>query len=188
MAAEKGKYGWKVESSRSVYRNPWISVREDQVIYPNGRKGIYGVVEKGPGVAVVPLDDEGNIFLVRQYRYTVNEVFLELPAGAVNQNENGEDCASRELFEEMEITAGKFELLGNFYTALGHETAEIIVYLATGLDHSRRSLNKQQHDESILEIVRMPAGQLKKAITSGEIKCGITLAALNLFFLKHPDL
>jgi ADP-ribose pyrophosphatase len=188
MVEKTNKYGWKTTASKQIYQNPWISVREDSIVYPNGQAGIYGVVEKGPGVAVVALDENKNIFLVKQYRYTKDYVFLEIPAGAVHQRESELDCAKRELFEEIGIKAVSFERLGNFYTALGHETAEIIVYLATGFESDGHSISNQKHDESILEIVRLPVSQAKQIMAQGQIKCGITLASLNLFFLKYPDL
>ncbi len=188
MSKRVDKYGWRTEDSKPVYKNPWISVREDQVIYPNGQPGIYGVVEKGPGVAVIALDNEKNIFMVRQYRYTLDDVFLELPAGAIHRGEADVQSARRELFEEIGIKAGRFERLGNFYTALGHETAEIIAYLADQLETDRHSLANQQQDESILEIVRLPIAQVRQMMARGEIRCGISLAALSLLFAKYPEL
>lgn len=187
VSGKTNKYGWKTESSRPVYQNPWISVKEDRIVYPNGQPGIYGVVEKGPGVAVIALDKDRNIYLVKQYRYTLDDVFLELPAGAIHPGETETQSAQRELFEEIGLRAGRFDRLGNFYTALGHETAEIIAYLAQDLDAEGHSLENQQHDESILEIVRLSIGQAKEVIARGEIKCGISLATLNLFFIKYPE-
>lgn len=156
--------------------------------YPNGQPGIYGVVEKGPGVAVAAVDDSGRICLIRQYRYTLDGIFWELPAGAIQPGEDEAESARRELFEETGLRAGRLERLGNFYTALGHETAEIIAYLADQLETEGRSLANQQHDESILETAWISASQLKKMVAKGEVRCGIALAALGLLFVKHPDL
>jgi 8-oxo-dGTP pyrophosphatase MutT (NUDIX family) len=188
MSEKADKHGWRTANSKQVYQNSWISVREDQVIYPNGQPGIYGVVEKGPGVAIIALDNEKNIYLVKQYRYTLDDVFWELPAGAIHPGETETQSAQRELFEEIGLRPGRFDRLGNFYTALGHETAEIIAYLAQDLDTKGHSLDNQQHDESILEIIRLPIGQVKQMIGRGEIKCGISLAALSLLFVKYPEL
>ncbi len=188
MSEEANKHGWKTVGTKQAYQNPWIAVREDRIIYPNGQPGIYGVVEKGPGVAVIALDNQKNLCLVRQYRYPLDDVFLELPAGAIHQGETEIESVRRELFEETGIRAGRLERLGNFYTALGHETAEIIAYLADQLEPDRHSLANQQHDESILEIVRLPVGRVKQMMARGEIKCGISLAALSLLFVKYPGL
>lgn len=188
MSGNRERYGWKTTVSKEVYRNPWLSVREDGVIYPNGSEGIYGVVEKVPGVAVIALDRDKKIYFIRQYRYTLDDVFWELPAGAVHQDESEIQSVQRELFEEIGISAGRFERLGNYFTALGHETAEIIAYLADQLETDEHSTENQQHDESILEIVRLSASKVKEMMVNGEIKCGITLAALSLLFVKHPEL
>lgn len=188
MSEKANKYGWKTVSTKQAYQNQWISVREDRIIYPNGQPGIYGVVEKGPGVAVIALDKDKNIYLVKQYRYTLDDIFLELPAGAIHQGETEVESVRRELLEETGINAERFERLGNFYTALGHETAEIIAYLVAELDTNGHSLANQQHDESIFEIVRLPIVRVKQMIVRGEIKCGISLAALSLFFQKYPEI
>jgi 8-oxo-dGTP pyrophosphatase MutT (NUDIX family) len=180
----KNNYGWKTLSSKVVYKNPWISVRHDRIAYPGGRKGIYGVVQKGPGVAVVAVNDAGLIYLVKQYRYTLNDVFYELPAGAIHKGESALASARRELWEEIGLKADRWKRLGNFYTALGHENAEIIVYLAQGLKCPKATYSNQLHDESILEITALSPAEVKRMIRANRIHCGITLAALNLFFLS----
>lgn len=188
MSEKADKHGWRTVNSKQIYRNSWLSVREDQVVYPNGQPGIYGVVEKGPGVAIVALDHQRNIFMVKQFRYTLDDVFWKLPAGAIHPGEGEIESVKRELFEEIGIRAGRFERLGNYFTALGHETAEIIAYLADQLETEEHSLANQQHDESILEIVRLPIVRVKQMMAQGEIKCGISLAALSLLFAKYPEL
>ncbi|HTY08897.1 MAG TPA: NUDIX hydrolase, partial [Candidatus Edwardsbacteria bacterium] len=102
---KKNSHGWRTAGSKLVYRNRWLRVTEYAITYPNGRPGIYGVVEKGPGVAVVALNRRGEIYFTRQYRYTVNQVVLELPAGAVARAETPLACARRELFEETGVRA-----------------------------------------------------------------------------------
>ncbi|MDO9069311.1 MAG: NUDIX hydrolase, partial [Deltaproteobacteria bacterium] len=139
---------------------------------------------KGPGVTVVAVNDAGRIYLVKQYRYTLDDVFFELPAGAIHQGESSLASAKRELWEEIGLKADKWKRLGNFYTALGHENAEIIVYLARGLKHSKTTSLNQQHDETILEIAELSPAEVKKMIRSNQINCGITLAALTLYFLS----
>ena len=181
-------YGWKTTGMRAVYKNPWISVREDRIIYPGGRRGIYGVVEKGPGVCIVPVTAIGQICLIRQYRYTIDAECWELPAGAIHPGEGEKACARRELFEEIGQRARALRRLGNFYTALGHETAEIIVYLATGLSSAGHSLENQELDESILEVRQLSPAAVRKMIRENRINCGISLAALNLFFLHNQKI
>lgn len=161
------------------YRNAWITVREDAVVYPDGGRGIYGVVEKGPGVCVVPVDEDGGIYLLRQYRYTIDASVWELPAGAIGPGESERAAARRELREETGLSCRRLERLGLFYTALGHENAAIIAYRASGLTVPG-ALGGGQRDESILEVRRFPAPEIKRMALAGRIPCGIALASLNL--------
>ena len=168
------RHGWKTLRSELKYRNPWIAVREDAVRYPDGTEGIYGVVEKGPGVCVVPVDEDG-VTLLRQYRHTIDAEAWELPAGSIHAGEGEAAAAARELAEEAGLRAGKLERLGRFYTALGHENAEIIVYQASRLE---KIPSRPQGDESILEVRKLSWAELRLWIRENRIACGISLAAL----------
>jgi 8-oxo-dGTP pyrophosphatase MutT (NUDIX family) len=178
---KKDRHGWKTTKSELKYKNPWISVREDAVIYPDGRAGIYGVVEKGPGVAIVPVDADGGIYLLRQYRYTLDREIWELPAGAMHEGEAELAACARELAEELAMAAGRYEKLGSFFTAPGHENAEILAYLATELSPVP---HLKQHDESILEIRKFSRAEIEGLVARQELHCGITLAALACWRLK----
>jgi ADP-ribose pyrophosphatase len=177
-------HGWKTNGSKLIYKNPWIVLKEYAITYPNGRPGIYGVVEKGPGIAVVALNQKGEIYFTKQYRYTVNQVLLEIPAGAIARGESELASARRELFEETGIKAKRYTRLGSFYTALGHENAEIIAFLAEGLDESKLTHANKEHDEGILEVMAFPLSKVKQLIRHNKIHCGITLASLNLLFTR----
>lgn len=172
------KHGWRTVSSSERYRNAWISVREDKVVYPDGSRGIYGVVEKGPGVSVVPVAADGSVYLLRQYRYTVDAELWELPAGAIVGREGERSAVRRELAEELGMSASRLRRLGDFYTAVGHETAEIIAYRAAGL---RPVAPRRQGDESILEARRFTRTELRRLMAANKINCGITLASLALY-------
>lgn len=102
---------WKTLSSRVVYDNPWIRVREDQVLRPDGSPGIYGVVHfKNRAVGVLPVEDDGSIWLVGQYRYPLQAYSWEIPEGGCPDQEAPEQTARRELREETGLTAGRLEL------------------------------------------------------------------------------
>lgn len=104
---------WTTIESRSVYSNPWISVREDRVIRPDGLPGIYGVVHfKNRAIGVLPVEDDGSIWLVGQFRYPLNHYSWEIPEGGGSQEESAEDAARRELREETGLLADILEPLG----------------------------------------------------------------------------
>jgi 8-oxo-dGTP pyrophosphatase MutT (NUDIX family) len=103
---------WTTVSSRPVYENPWIAVREDQVLRPDGLPGIYGVVHfKNRAVGVLPVDDRGGIWLVGQYRYPLHAYSWEIPEGGCPGPESPEETAHRELREETGLRAGRLELV-----------------------------------------------------------------------------
>ncbi len=104
---------WKTLSARVVYDNPWIRVREDQVLRPDGASGIYGVVHfKNRAVGVLPVDREGGVWLVGQHRYPLDTYSWEIPEGGCPDGESVEETARRELLEETGLTAGRLEPLG----------------------------------------------------------------------------
>ncbi|MBU0476883.1 NUDIX hydrolase [Patescibacteria group bacterium] len=175
---------WKKINSKLVYSNPWIKIHEDNVLRPDGKKGIYGYLEKPQGIFIIALDNDDYIYLVNEYRYPLQKSILQLPAGTVDDNDIVEQ-AKKELLEETGITATKWERLGGFYVAPGYETTFINVFLATDLNVFELKVDNQDGDELILQIIKIKLSELKKMVVSGKIECGITIAALNLFFLNH---
>jgi ADP-ribose pyrophosphatase len=104
-------------STREVYRNAWIHVREDVVRFANGHEGIYGVVTTPGAVGVLPFVDEDHVVLVRQYRYVAARALWEMPTGAPNAGEALVDTAQRELAEETGYRAGRLEHLATIHTS-----------------------------------------------------------------------
>ena len=104
---------WTKLSGRITYTNPWITVREDQVIRPDGQPGIYGVVEfQNRAIGILPVEDDGSLWLVGQYRYTLNVYSWEIPEGGCPTGEDPLHAASRELREETGLIAEQIEPLG----------------------------------------------------------------------------
>ena len=177
---------WKKIDSKVVYSNSWIKIHEDNVIRPDGEKGIYGYLEKSPGNFIIALDNDHCIYLIKEYRYPLKKVILQLPVGVI-ETDNIVQQAQKELFEETGILAKNWKRLGGFYVAPGHETTYMNVFLATDLNLSELRTDNQEGDESILEIVKVNLSDVKKMIGNGEIESGMTLAALSLFFLKYDN-
>jgi 8-oxo-dGTP pyrophosphatase MutT (NUDIX family) len=125
---------WKTLSSRAVYDNPWIHVREDQVIGPDGNRGIYGVVQfKNRAVGVLPVDDQGRIWLVGQYRYPLQAYSWEIPEGGSPASESLEATAHRELREETGLRAEQLELVTTAHLSNSVSDEVGYVFRATGL-------------------------------------------------------
>src|SRR5439155_17609791 len=124
---------WKTLSSREVYRNPWIRVREDLAEMPNGRTTIYGVCELGQCVGVLPFVDDDHVVMVRQYRYVFGEnQRWELPTGGVHPGESLEAAAQRELMEEAGYRAGRLTWVNSYFTS--KSVCQEVAHLYVGRD------------------------------------------------------
>ena len=148
---------WKTLSSRSIYQNPWMSLREDIAEMPDGRTTIYGVVTFGDCVGVVPFLDDERILLVRQYRYVQEDARWEIPTGGVKEGESLEDAAERELQEEIGYRAEHLTRISSYYTSksICRETAHL--YIGQGL-----SLARRPPDET--EFIEVKAFDLNEAM------------------------
>ena len=128
---------WQTLSTRIVYENAWIRVREDQVIQPDGNPSIYGVVEFQGCVGVLPIDADGNVHLVGQYRYPLQQYSWEIPEGGCHQGEAPLAAAQRELREELGLAAGQLQLLGTSHLSNSVSDEIAYYYLATDLAHGQ---------------------------------------------------
>lgn len=177
---------WTTLSTREVYLNPWIRVREDQVLKPNGTPGIYGVVEyRNRAVGVVPIDDEGHTWLVGQYRYTQNRYEWEIPEGGCPQGESLEDCARRELLEETGLVAAALEPLLldlQLSNSVSDETAHL--YIARQLTQQA----PQPEDTEQLRLRRLPLAEAIEMAATGQIRDAMSvIALLALLALRHQS-
>lgn len=158
-------YEEKVLASERVYEGRIINLRVDSVQLPDGKTGTREVVEYTGAVAIVPLNDQGEIFLVRQYRYAVGKTLLEIPAGKLEPGEDPETSAGRELLEETGYKASKLTRLISFFSTPGFTTEKLHLFLANGLSLKQQNLD---HDEFI-DVVKVSFERALEMIWTGEI-------------------
>jgi 8-oxo-dGTP pyrophosphatase MutT (NUDIX family) len=171
-------------SSREVYRNHWMRVREDEILRSNGKKGIYGVVEKDDAAIILPIDN-GRVWLVEQFRYTIQERALELPQGGWEMEvEHPEELARGELKEEMGLDAADMTYLGTLWIAYGFTRQKQHVFLATGLTHTDKDPDPEEHD---LVIRSIPVEEFERLMLSGAVRDNCTLSAWGLYLLRKND-
>lgn len=167
---------WTTLSSREMYQNKWILVEEHDVVNPSGGKGIYGKVHfKNKAVGVIPIDTDGNTWLVGQYRYTLNEYSWEIPEGGCPIGIEPLDAAMRELKEETGLTANKWTLLMRIHTSNSVTDEEGFVFLAEDLS---QGADDREETEADLIVKKL---SLKEAIAmamNGEITDSISMAGL----------
>ena len=177
-------------SSRVVYSNPWMSVREDKILRSNGKEGIYGVADKDDSAIIIPIqtvNGEDYVWLVEQFRYTVLERCLELPQGGWEmQVENPEELARGELKEELGLDAAEMTYVGWLWIAYGFLRQKQHVFLATGLNHTEKDPDPEEHD---LIVRCVPVEEFEEMMLNGTIRDNCTLAAWGLYQLwkkRHP--
>ena len=167
----------KTLSSRLIYEGRAVRLRIDTVRMPGGRETTREIVEHSDCVAIIAIDNEDNVLLVNQFRKPVEKRLLEIPAGGIEPGEEPEDCVRREMREETGFLPQKVERLGGFYSSPGYGTEYLYLYLATELVHNPL----QAEDSESIRLVRVPPGQIRGLITSGEICDAKSIAGLFTF-------
>jgi ADP-ribose pyrophosphatase len=165
-------------STREVYRNNWIRVREDEIERSGGARGIYGVVDKDDCAVIIPIEGD-TIYLVEQYRYTIGRRCLELPQGGWEKaNVDPEALARGELREETGLVAANMTCLGGLWIAYGFARQRQHVYLATGLRYDARDLDPEE-DDLVVRTATTP--EFEQMLLDGAIEDCCTLAAWGLY-------
>jgi len=165
---------WRTVTSREVYANPWIRVREDVAEMPDGHTTLYGVVECQPAVGVLPFLDERTVVLVGQYRYVARAFLWEMPTGGVRPGESEEGAVQRELAEEAGYEAARLEKLCTFHSSKSvvDETAHI--YRADGL----RAVVRTGDDTEFIEVRAFPFEEVLRMVDASEILDAMTVVAV----------
>ncbi|MEW5865300.1 MAG: NUDIX hydrolase [Bacillota bacterium] len=166
----------KTVSSATVYRGRILTLRVDEVGLPSGSRSMREVVEHPGGVAVVAVDADRRVILVRQYRYPVKEALWEIPAGKLDPGEDPRECALRELEEETGYRAGRLEKAVSFYTSPGFSDEMLHLFFATDLAPG----DERPDEDEIVETSRVSPDALDDMIQRGDIRDGKTLLGLFL--------
>ena len=166
---------WQILSTEVKYDNPWISVREDQVLNPGGGQGIYGVVSmKNKALGIVPIDADGNTWLVGQYRYPLNEYSWEIPMGGGLIEHDILESAQRELKEETGLTAALWTRIARLHTSNSVTDEEGFVFLAEEL--TQGDLEPEETED--LRLWKLPLAEAIRMVMDDRITDGITVAGL----------
>lgn len=182
MIIDTEKNPWTTTGTSEIYKNHWIRLREDQVIRPDGKNGIYCVVEaRNAATGVIALDEQGNIVLVGQYRYPVEEYSWEIIEGGAEEGETPLQAIQRELSEEAGLTADKWRPLGGEVLLSNCFSDERgYLFVAEGL----HSVGEHPEGTEVLQIKKVPFEEAYQMVMSGEIKDGMSVIALMRFKLE----
>ena len=166
---------WRTLGSREVYVNPWIRVREDHVIRADGRPGIYGVVEfQNYALGIVPVSDDGNTWLVGQWRYPLGLYSWEIPEGGGPIAVPLLESAQRELSEEAGIAASRWTDLGLFHLSNSVTNEAGRIFLAQGLTVG----HAEPEGDEVLTLRRLPFSEAHAMAMDGRITDGVSIIGL----------
>jgi 8-oxo-dGTP pyrophosphatase MutT (NUDIX family) len=171
---------WQTLGSRRVYENPWISVREDSVIRPDGEPGIYGVVHyKNTAVGVLPVEDD-HVYLVGQYRYPLERYSWEIPEGGCPEDEEPLEAARRELKEETGLEARSWSRLGEAFLSNSVADECAVWFLATDLVPGE----SQNEGTEVIGVRRVPLREAVAMAMDGRITDALSMLALTTYALE----
>lgn len=166
---------WKTKEVQIVYENPWIRLENHEVLTPSGKDGIYGkVCFKNKALGIVPIDVEGNTWLVGQFRYTLDEYSWEIPMGGGPLEEDILDAAKRELKEETGLLASNWTKIMRIHTSNSVTDEEGFVFLAEGLTQGETEFEETEQ----LQVRKLPLKDAVQMVMEGQITDSISVAAL----------
>ncbi len=179
MTLDETKNPWRKIRSKQVYDNPWIAVREDEVVRPDGEPGVYGVVHfKNMAIGVLPVEGD-YVYLVGQHRYPLDEYSWEIPEGGCPEGEELLGAAQRELKEETGLEAKRWKMLGEAHLSNSVADEYAVWFLATGLTPGEQ----QPEDGEVLEVRRVPLREALDMALGGQITDALSLLAIMSYTL-----
>lgn len=155
----------KTLSSETVYEGVIFTVKKDSAELENGCVARRDIIIHSGGVCVIPVTENNEIFMVKQYRYPFHEITCEVPAGKLNKGENHAECGRRELLEETGCTCSNYEYLGEIIPTPAYVSEVIHLYLATGLEFSKQDLD----EDEFLDVEKIPLEKAVEMVMNGEI-------------------
>lgn len=156
----------KTISSQEIFDGRVFRVTKDMALLENGSEAVREVVHHSGGVTVIPITDNNEIIMVRQYRYAADKILLEIPAGKLEKDESHYDAGKRELLEETGCTCSEYKYLGELLPTPAYVTEVIHMYMAGGLEYSEQNLD----EDEFLDVVKIPMEKAVEMVLSGEIK------------------
>lgn len=166
---------WKLLKRKQIYKNPWISVREDILEDEKGKEKVYGVVSMGYGSSVLPIDNEGNVYLVKQFRYGAGEDTIESPGGSIDSDVNPLAAAKRELKEEIGIEATEWIDLGFVRPLTAVIDHKEYLFIARGFDPAHVF---EKNEEEGLELVKVSLEEAVQMVMESKIIHGPCVAVI----------
>lgn len=165
---------YEVAKSELCYKGAFLSVRKDEIVMPDGNTAFREVVERGAATAVLPIDNMGNVILVRQYRHPFCDMVLEVPAGIMEKEEQPTECAKRELEEETGYKAKELQFICEMYPTPGFCMEKLYLYIADNLEKGKQHFD----DDEFIEVEKYTLEQALDMVHTGEIKDGKTILLL----------
>ncbi len=164
----------KTIKSDVIYEGPIFTITHDTAELENGRTAVRDVLLHHGGVCVIPVNDNGEIYLVKQFRYPFRRVTVEVPAGKLEKGESHAECGKRELLEETGFTCREYTYLGEMLPTPAYNSEITHIYLARGLEFSKQSPD----EDEFLDVVTMPLAKAVEMVMNGEITDGKTQVAV----------
>jgi 8-oxo-dGTP pyrophosphatase MutT (NUDIX family) len=163
-------------TSRIAWESPWYRIRQDDILLPDGTKGVYNVVEMNASAFVVPVLEDGRIVLIRNYRHTLKQWVWEIPAGSIREDQNPEEAAQAELLEEAGGIAKELIFMQKASTMNGIGEQYAYFFLAKGVQLQSQAQEKTE----FINVYLMPADEVYRLVFAGEMNDAVSMTALLL--------
>ena len=171
---------YEVIKSEMAYKGKFLSVKKDEITLPDGNTAFREVVERGAATAILPVDNMGNIILVRQYRHPFGKMILEVPAGIMEEKEQAYDCAKRELEEETGYKAKELQFVCEMYPTPGFCMEVLYLYIAENLEKGHQNFD----EDEFIEVEKYTLQQALDMVRDGKIKDAKTILLLFAYQAK----